>query len=599
MEERRRVAEPPVGAQGCGHDHAGGCAHAPGEARTLTRREVLKVIGSVGVGLGLYPIVTGLAAGERAYAKDWSVPPRKVVQLTFLHTTDIHGQVLTHPEMFRVNGKNVFKPAGGMARLKTLFKLIRAENPGNVFIVDTGDCYQGSAIAALSRGRAMIDIMNRMGYDLALPGNWEVVYGPARLVELAVGYHFPVICSNMVWDQEGLDPGYPLYPNYFIAEMGGVRIGFIGYNDPLTKIRQAPAYHKGIQFSFPEETAPRLVDLLRTRYKCDIVIMLAHLGLAQQVTFAQKPEASGIDFIFGGDTHQRTYDPITLGVPVTEAGAFGSFVGRLDVLVEDRKIKDYRYELIPVLAERYPEDEEVKKVVLEVRKPYRPIIERKIGETKSYLYRYNVLENPIDNLITDAIREATGADIGISNGFRFAPPVAPGPITVEDLWSWLPVNAPIKTGIATGEMIWQWMERELNNVFTNDIPKRVGGWVVRFSGMKVKMFIDRPMGKRVQSIEIGGKPLERDKTYFVAACDREGDPPEMLCRLKPVKEPKVLDVDLHTVVERFLQKHSPIDDGIEGRVVALDAKDVFAFAEGFGPEEVYNEPVPGTTYSFR
>lgn len=574
--------------------------HSSDGTKTVSRRDVLKFIGSLGIGVGMYPIISGLAAGERVYAKDWKVPPKKVVQLTFLHTTDIHGQMLTHPEMFRVNGRNVFRQAGGLSRLKTLFKLVKAENPGHVFIVDTGDCYQGSAVAALSKGKAMVEAMNHMGYDLGIPGNWEVVYGPEKVVELSVGYNFPAICSNMVWDEEGLDPGYPLYPNYFVTEMGGVRIGFIGYNDPLTKIRQAPSYHRGIQFTFPEETAPRLVDLLRSRYKCDLVICLAHMGLAQQVHFAQKAESAGIDFIFGGDTHQRTYDPITLGgVPVTESGAFGSFVGRLDILVEDRKVKDYKYELIPVLADHYVEDEAVKEAVEDIRRPYLPVISRKIGETKTYLYRYNVLENPIDNLITDAIREYAQCDIGISNGFRFAPPVAPGPITVEDIWNWIPVNAPLKTGQAKGSQIRQWMEKELNNVFTNDIPKRVGGWVVRFSGMKVKMYIDRPMGERIVSIEVNGQPLDPNRIYTLAACDREGDPEDMLCRIRPVTSPKVEDIDLHTVIERYIQKHSPIEYGIEGRVIALDARSVYPAGEGFNEQEVYNEPVPGTRYVFR
>lgn len=555
--------------------------------KKISRRDMLKYIGAFGIGVGAYPLVTGLASGLNR-ANELKTSATEVKHLTFLQTTDIHGQVLTHPEFFWENKQMVFRNAGGMSRIATLFKQIRAENPGNVFIVDTGDCYQGSALTALSKGQAMIPIMNRMGYDLAIPGNWEVVYGPQALVNLSKSYNFPVICSNMLWGKDGIDPNYDLFPAYFIKEISGVRIGFIGYNDPLTKVRQSPSYHKGILFGQPTENVPRLVEILRQNHKCQIVIMLAHLGLAQQVHFAKQPQSEGVDFLLGGDTHERTYEPITVGnCPVVEPGSFGSFVGRLDVMVEDGKIKDYNYQLIPVDEAKYPENPEIKAVVEQERKPYLAVMERKIGETKNYLYRYNVLETPMDNMITDAIREATHAKIGISNGFRFCPPIPPGDVTVEHLYSMLPSISKLETGTVTGKQIWDWMEKELETVFSPDAPKRVGGWVVRFSGMEVTITMNNPYGKRVQSILIGGQPIQSDRQYTIAACVREGEDISILCRFRNVKNGKVLDIDNYQAIEEFLKKKGPINYDVEGRVKATDAEGVVLSA------------LPGTNYTFR
>lgn len=556
----------------------------------MSRRDVLRYMGALGVTFGVSPLVSGLAHGMDRLGeikKSAAVQTGKVKQLTFLQTTDIHGQILTHPEFFWENNKIVYRNTGGMSRIASVFNRVRKENPGQVVTVDCGDCYQGSAVAALSKGEAMIPIMNRMGYDVAIPGNWEVVYGPQKIASLSNEYRFPVICANMYWGDDGAKTGESVMPPYYIKEVGGVRIGFIGYNDPNTKIRQSPSYHKGIQFSFPAETIPKYVDLLRTKYKCDIVLMMTHLGLAQQVHLAKQPESAGVDFLFGGDTHERTYAPITGGnFPVVEPGAFGSFVGRLDMFVEDGKIKDYNYELIVVDAEKYEEEPNVKKEVLKAREPYRQQIERQIGETNTYLYRYSVLETPMDNLITDAVKDAAQVDIGISNGFRFCPPIAPGPITVEHLYSMLPTISNIRTGTVTGKQLWDWYENELETVFSTDITKLVGGWVVRTSGLEAVVTIKNPKGKRLQSMTINGKPVVMDQEYTVAACEREGDPEDVICRIKHVKNPKNIAIDNYQAIEQYLKKVGPVSYTLEGRVKDTDTDGMIL------------SQLPGTSYSF-
>lgn len=554
---------------------------------------MLKYMGAWGITAGASTLVSGLAGAAGLdrldeITKSEAVKSGKVKQLTFLQTTDIHGQLLTHPELFVENGQIKWRNTGGMSRIATVFNQVKRENPGRTMAIDTGDCFEHSGTVTLSKGEAMVPIMNKVGYDLALPGNWEVEYGPQRMVYLMNKYNFPVVCSNMYWGEDGAVDGPDIFPPFYVKEMAGVRIGFIGHNDPFTKIRQHPSYHEGIQFREPVDATPKLVEILKTEYKCDLVIMLAHLGLAQQVHLAKQPQTAGVDFLLGGDTHERTYEPIVGGnMPVVEPGSFGSFVGRLDVFVEDGKLKDYNYKLLVVDENEYPEDHEVKKVVERERAPYASIIDRKLGESKDYLYRYSVLETPMDNMITDAIADAASVDIGISNGYRYGAPIPPGPITVDHLYCILPPATNLKRGIATGKQIWDWLEIELENVFATDATKRNGGWLIRFSGMELVVTLGNTKGSRVQSIKVRGQDIQLDKEYTVAGSEREGEPMHVIWRLKNLKNVERMAITNYDAIEMFLQKHPVVDYKIEGRVVATDAQGL-----------VFSD-VPGTNYRFR
>ena len=80
-----------------------------------------------------------------------------------------------------------------------------------------------------------------------------------------------------------------------------------------------------------------------------------------------------------------------------------------------------------------------------------------------------------------------------------------------------------------------------------------------------------PLGQRVNWIKIGGRPIDRNKTYLVAACEREGDPDDTLCRLEKVKNPRRAHVSMHTILREYFAKHSPVAPKVEGRITATDA----------------------------
>jgi 2',3'-cyclic-nucleotide 2'-phosphodiesterase (5'-nucleotidase family) len=554
-----------------------------------SRREFLKKAGGLGLALGvggglITPVAASALAGADDAAKskemrlNRAVLQGKAQVITLLHTADIHAQLLTHDEFFIENEKVVYKKRGGFAVLKSMIGQLRAENPQNTFLIDGGDCFQGSGVAALSAGKAIIPLMNNIGYDLMLPGNWEVVYGKEMMMKGMFGYNCPKVCANMFHQTSDSLNGDLIFPPYYVKRFGDIKIGFIGYNDPLTPKRQSPAYSEGILFTHPEKNIAKYIRLLREYEGCNLIILLTHMGLAQQIGLANMPFAKGVDYILGADTHERVREPIhAVHGKVTEPGAFGSFISKLDFVVEDGVIKDQTYQLLDVDPERYPQDEEMKNLVAKAREPFKRELDRVIGKTKTPLVRYYVIETPMDNFITDAIMWKFKPDIALSNGFRFCPPLVPDPktgvadITMDYLWNMLPVDSEAKRGAITGRQLLDWMEKELQNAFAKDPAKRFGGWVVRFKGMEVNFTIANDAGKRVNWIKVNGKPLDPNRTYTFVACEREGDPDTTICRVDNVAEPHRLGATLHSIILEYLAKHSPIEPKLEGRITATDA----------------------------
>ena len=494
-----------------------------------------------------------------------------------LQTTDVHCQLHPHDELFWEGGQAVFRQTGGYAQLASLFKEVRQLNP-NTFIIDTGDMFQGSMLSVKTTGMALQPILNAMGYDLYLPGNWEVVYYKEAMQKLLGGLAAPKICANMYHDLGENKKGELIFPPYTTWNAAGIKIGFVGYTDPLVPIRQSPAYSKGIIYTNPEKNLPHYVKLLREQEQCQVVILLSHLGLSQQIALANDEACKGVDYIFGGDTHERVRKPIRgKYAKVVEPGAFGSFVGRLDLVVENGRVIREEYSLLEADPLAYKPDAQVQDVIEKTEQPYRCQMNEIIGYSKVPLYRYFVVENTIDTLIINALKWKVGTDIVLSNGFRFCPPRyqkdATGniPITEAFLYDMLPVDARVRMGKISGKQLKEWLEKELNNVFAKKAAQRLGGWIVKFKGMKVAFRAFTEKDKRIQSITVNDAPLDPKTFYTICACEREGDPPNMLCRLVNVADPQNTPYQLHQVVKEYLQVHSPVSPLPEQNAVILDA----------------------------
>ena len=583
------------------HPEDDGCNGGGESGNRFQRREMLYAFSVFGAGLAMGPVVALAASSGRRdeLVKSRAVLSGRASKFTILHTADIHAQLHTHDEFFYENRQAVYRKRGGFGVLKTMIDTLRMEDPDNTILIDGGDCFQGGGVAALSEGRALVPLMDRVGYDLILPGNWEVIYGKEVMLKNLGSYRAQKICANMfhaaypAGAQIGSDPNAGLrdeliFPPYWTKQVAGVKIGFIGYNDPLTAKRQSPAYSYGIAFTKPEANVAKYIHVLRDYEQCAMVFLVTHLGLAQQVDLANKPDVRGTDFILGADTHERVRKPIAgKYASVTEPGAFGSFVARLDVVLEDGKVKDNHYELLEVDPEKYPANKAMLDLVAEVSAPYQDRLRTVVGSTNTTLVRYYVIENPLDNLITDAIMWKLKPDVSLSNGFRFCPPIVadgktPTPITNDDLWSMIPEDSEAKYGEATGRQLWDWLEKELDNVFAKDPASRFGGWVVRFKGMTVNFTMRNDAGKRVNWIKMADRPIDLNKTYLVAACERSGDPGDTLCRLEKVTKPRRANITMHSILREYFSRFSPVSAQIEGRITATDApSDLLSQLEGY------------------
>lgn len=556
-----------------------------------SRRDFLKKTTLVGIGTSLAGVALAIPASGSEY-HDYAPLPSN--HFTILYTSDIHAQLNTHDEFFWENGKAVYKKRGGLAVLKTMINSFRKQNPENTILIDGGDYFHGSAVASLTEGEAMIPLLNDFNYDLILPGNWEVVYKKKKMLYDMGHATAAKICANMWHKTTDADNGELIYPPYWVKYIAGTKIGFIGYTDHLIPKRQSPAYSEGIRFEHADFNVAKYIKLLKEVEGCGIIFIVTHMGLAQQVGLSNNPVVEGADFILGADTHERVRVPIEgKYAKVVECGAFGSFLGKLDIEVENGKIKSYKYQLLDVDPVKYPADKKLQSLADKASAPFKEKLSKVIGTTTTPLVRYFVMETPMDNLITDAIHWKFKTDIALSNGFRFCQPLAVDPvkgktnITKEFLWNMLPVDSEAKSGIITGKQLWDWQEKELHNAFAKDPSKRFGGWFVRFAGMEVNFTIGNEFGERVNWIKVKGEPVDMNKEYSIVACEREGDPDDTICRIEKVKHPKKTGVVMHQVIEEYLAANSPVSPKLEMRATATDQ-----------PHTLLTQ-LQGTTYEFR
>ena len=541
------------------------------------RRNFLKTLGAVSAGAGLLsqghlPLNPEVMEDENINFSD------QEFKVTILQTTDVHCQIHSHDELFWENDKAVFRKTGGYAHFATYLKKQR-KKAQNIFLMDTGDMFQGSELSVKTTGKAISPILNALKYDLYLPGNWEVIYGKKEMQKLLGGLHAPKVCANMYHDLGDGKKGDHIFPPYYIWNVNGVKIGFLGYTDHLVPIRQSPNYSKGIIYTKPEENIAQYVDVLRNQEQCVYVIVVAHIGLSQQIHLANMEVTSGVDYIFGADTHERVRNPIICKYSkVVEPGAFGSFCGRLELTIKDGRIIRDSYFLDEITVDKYKEDKEIHTLIETIEKPFLNDINRVVGYSTIPLYRYFVIENTIDTMILNALRwRLPDIDIVLSNGFRFCPPRTTAdstgniPITNGFIFDMLPVDSHIRTGKVTGKQLKEWLEKELNNVFAKDASKRFGGWVTKFNGMVVRFRAFGEEGKRVDTITVKGIPIQNEQVYSICACERDGDPADMICRIKNVLEPQNMDYTLHENMRAYLKENSPVTPTISHSAIALDA----------------------------
>lgn len=436
--------------------------------------------------------------------------------LTILQMNDTHGYLEPHPELFWESGGAVYRTAGGYARISALFKQIRAERNGAVVTLDNGDTLHGTFPAVHSKGEAFIEVVNLLKLD-AWTVHWDFAYGVGCLRELASKLDHPLLAINCYRK----DTNELVYPPTLLLERGGISVGIIGIAATIIDKTMPKSFSEGLRFTLGNDELPQHMADLRAK-GADIIVVLSHLGLPQDLKIAR--EVPGIDALISGHTHNRLFEPLEVnGTVIIQSGCHGSFIGRLDLDIENRKIKAFRHELI-CIDESIAPDPEMRRVVDGVMEPHRKMLLEVVGQTSIVLHRNTILEAPMDNLLLEAIAAASGVKIAFSNGWRYGAPILPGPITRNDLWNIVPTNSPVSLVEITGKEIRDMLEENLENTFAPDPYQQMGGYVKRCHGVTIYIKIENSKGARIQQIFAEGEPLKPGRTYTAGFVTTQGVP---------------------------------------------------------------------------
>ena len=257
-------------------------------------------------------------------------------KLTVLHTSDTHSCILP---LNKNLADTMLADRGGFLRRIAMLKQERRKDPG-LLLFDCGDFSQGSSYYTMFKGDVEVELMNRMHYDAVTIGNHEFDFGLDNMIRLFKMAEFPVVCSNYDFaDTELKDIVKP----YLVLKRQGVRIGVFALCPPLEGLVSRKNYGP-LKFLDPVEVTDRMVDVLRNREKCDVVICLSHLGweVSDYPDNELIKRTSGIDLILGGHSHTYLetlgYETDKTGrlVPVDHEGKHAVFVGKIQLTLEKK-----------------------------------------------------------------------------------------------------------------------------------------------------------------------------------------------------------------------------------------------------------------------
>src|SRR6056297_2669057 len=476
--------------------------------------------------------------------------------LTLLQINDTHAYLESHQELFW-NGKNpIYKEVGGYARIATLVKKIKAKKKNRVLVLDNGDTIHGTFPAVNSKGKAMVPVLNKMGIE-GMTAHWEFGYGPDVFMKITEELNYPMLAIN-AYDEKTDEL---LFDPYLIKDYEGIKVGIIGIAATIIDKVMPDWFSEGIYFTLGKEELPYYIDKLKNERNVDLVVVLSHLGFPQETKLAE--EIDGIDVLLSGHTHNRIHKPALINdTIIIQSGCHGSFVGKLDLKIDNSKVVDFKHQLITV-EKSIKEDEEVKAEIEKIMKPHREKLNEVLGYTDIALHRNLVMESTMDNFLLDSLLDLTGAEMAFSNGWRYGAPNVPGPITRNDLWNIIPVNPPVSTVKLTGKELWDMMEVNLERTFSRDPYEQKGGYVKRSAGINLYFKIENPAGERIQKLFVQGKEVDFNKIYDVVFVTSQG------VRAKYGSERKKLDINAIENLERYLKKVKRVEPKLRNTIVGV------------------------------
>jgi 5'-nucleotidase / UDP-sugar diphosphatase len=452
----------------------------------------------------------------------------QVDTLTILHFNDTHSCLAP----LGPRDQNLEGTIGGIARAASFIGLTKMTDP-NVLTLMAGDFSIGDLFYNVYFGAAELQIYNSLGVDAVTLGNHEFDLGPSTLYQALQGSFapndgFPLLSTNLVLPDQTVRPLAEYVKPYKIKQVGNIKVGIFGLTTPETNLLSSPG--PAVLDTNILIIAADYVDTL-TSNNCDVIILLSHLGYKLDQAIASL--VPGINIIVGGHDHLTLQTPTEVLNPsgkttwIVQAKSHYEYIGKMQLGVEGGSVTLLDYQLVP-MDENIPEEPTVKGIVngliTEIEITYGPVYTQQIGYTDSLLTEEAVdltntgfHDTPVGDLVTDAFRWKTNADIAIEPGGSIAMPLQGGPIVGADLFRCLGYGFNTDNGLGfrlvkfdmTGAALVAGLEFGVSSIEKND------EFFIQVSGMEYVYNSNLEPGSRIESVLIGGKQLNSDSIYTV------------------------------------------------------------------------------------
>ncbi len=557
-------------------------------------------------------------------------PDRAPIRITVVGTNDLHGWVQAHEA--KLESGPVLK-FGGLPAFASYLGRLREENPGGVVLIDGGDLFQGTLVANLSEGAAVIGAYNALGYDASALGNHEFDYGPAgpKSAALEPGddpfgalearskeARFPLLARNMYLSATGKRPDFVAPDGISIIERNGVKIGILGLITPMTPQVTNPVNVTSLRFSDLAEEALAGAAALREK-GAEVLILTVHAGgrcrsLADPNSLSscdtrgevfqaleQLPEGL-FDAVIAGHTH-ALIGHFVRGMPVIESNSYGTHFGVVDLVVDPATRRAVHQatkirSAIPVcekvfagLAECDPRKWKpglslVANLFDGIQVVPDPTIERVIApymakvaegqlrplhvKVPKTLTREYQAESPLGDALADALKAMEKTDLSLLNSGGLRADLPEGEMTYGALYEVFPFDNTIAILTLSGEEIVGMLEALLAS--GHGAPQTSG---LRFSA-------ERCPGKaHITDISfVDGRKLERQATYRVATSDFlafGGDGVGVVLDKVPAERKDYghrRALNMRDAIAAFLESRGgALTAGEGGRMILLDRKD--------------------------
>lgn len=428
-------------------------------------------------------------------------------ELVILHFNDTHARVKSVEKDGVVTGV-------GFDRIAQYKQDLLKENP-NVLMLDAGDTLHGQPIATLSQGESIVKILNLMGIDAFTPGNHDFNYGFARLQELEKMMNFPIVSAN-VMDKSGKE----VFKPYVIKEMDGFKVGIFGLSTPETSYKTNPKNVETIDFTDTIAAAKKAVEALE-KENVDVIIALSHLGLDQGDDTSDKvaEAVDGIDLVIDGHSHTTLEEGrMVKNTLIASTGEYDKAFGIVTLKIANGEVTEKSAKLMAAADTKdivpHPD---VVALLADIDKGLNEILSEKIGTSTVMLdgARENVRtkETNFGQLVADAMLDATGAEVALTNGGGIRASIEAGDITKNHIVTSFPFGNYLVTKEVKGKDIKAALEHGLSKY-----PEQNGGFP-HVAGITFTFNTANPAGSRVSDLMVGGSPVDMEKAYLFVTND--------------------------------------------------------------------------------